>query len=106
MRRAASALIPAMTSGLAVLVGAIVLAVVGGTVWRQANGRMRSPRGRAGAGASVPLSPQVLQGAGRRSTGTQADSDGFAATGALSSTAAHSPATAVDSGTAPDRGTV
>ena len=71
MRRAASALIPVMTPGLAVLVGALVVAVVGGTVWRRANGRMRSPRGRAGAGASVPLSPQVLQGAGiagRRST--------------------------------------
>jgi thiol-disulfide isomerase/thioredoxin len=74
MPHAASALIAAMTPGLFVLGGALVIAVVGGVAWRRANGKMRSPRarsspwssGRPEAGASVPLSPRVLQGAGLR----------------------------------------
>jgi thiol-disulfide isomerase/thioredoxin len=75
-----------MTPGLAVLAGALVVAVVGGAAWRQANGRMRSPRGRAGVGASVPLSPQVLQGAGRQES------------------APDSPVTALDQGVLLDQG--
>ena len=109
MRRAVGALIPAMTPGLAVLVGALVLAVVGGTVWRQANGRMRSPRTRTGAGASVPLSRQLLESAGIgvagvQGTGTQPDADGFPASGRRASTAPDSSATALDGSVALDRG--
>ncbi len=67
-----------MTPGLGALVGALALALVAGTVWRLTNGRMRGPRaprpGRARAGASQPLSAQVLQGAGL--AGLQADGDG------------------------------
>jgi len=63
-----------MTPGLSVLAAALVVAVIGGIVWRQTNGRMRSPQARTGAGASVPLSPRVLQGAG-----IQADPDGSSA---------------------------
>jgi thiol-disulfide isomerase/thioredoxin len=78
MPRAAGALIAAMTPGLGVLVGALALALVAGTVWRLTNGRMRSPRapqtGRARAGASQPLSAHVLQGAGL--AGLQTDGDG------------------------------
>jgi thiol-disulfide isomerase/thioredoxin len=59
-----------MTPGLAVLAGALAIALVGGTAWRLTNGRMRSPRGarrgETGAGASVPLSPRVLERAGVR----------------------------------------
>ena len=97
MRWAIRALIPAMTPGLAVLAGALLIAVIGGTVWRQANGRMRSPRSRTGPGASVPLRPRLLQdagiqdagiqgagiqdagtqGAGTQGAGVEADPDGF-----------------------------
>jgi thiol-disulfide isomerase/thioredoxin len=56
-----------MTPGLAALLGALAIALIGGTAWRATNGRMRKPGGRrVGAGASVPLSPRVLQGAGIR----------------------------------------
>ncbi len=95
MRQTASALIAAMTPGLAVLLGALVIAVIGGTVWRQANGRMRSPQGRAGVGASVPLSPHVLQGAG-----IQASPDRPSDPGTPASTAADAPADATDQGIA------
>ncbi len=68
MPRAAGVLIGSMTPGLAALVGALAVALIGGTAWRLTNGRMRSPSparpGRAGAGASVPLNARVLQGAG------------------------------------------
>jgi thiol-disulfide isomerase/thioredoxin len=68
MPRTACALIGAMTPGLAALLGALAIALIGGTAWRATNGRMRSPGGsrtrRAGAGVSVPLSSRVLQGAG------------------------------------------
>jgi thiol-disulfide isomerase/thioredoxin len=68
MPRRLRALIAAMTPGLAVLAGALVIALAGGTAWRLTNGKMRSPRGArrvaAGAGASIPLRPRVLQGAG------------------------------------------
>jgi thiol-disulfide isomerase/thioredoxin len=78
MRRAAGALIAAMTPGLGALVGALALALVAGTVWRLTNGRMRGPRaprtGRARAGASQPLSARVLQGAGL--AGSLTDGDG------------------------------
>jgi thiol-disulfide isomerase/thioredoxin len=78
MRRAVGALIAAMTSGVAALVGALAIALIAGTVWRLSNGRMRSPRaprsGRARAGASLPLSRQVLQGAGL--AGLQTDGGG------------------------------
>jgi hypothetical protein len=56
-----------MTPGLAVLAGALAIALLGGTAWRRTNGRMRSPGVRpsgAGTGSSVPLSPQVLHQAG------------------------------------------
>jgi thiol-disulfide isomerase/thioredoxin len=56
-----------MTLGLAVLVGALAIALLGGVVWRLTNGRMRRPGergGRVGAGSSVPLRPQVLRDAG------------------------------------------
>jgi thiol-disulfide isomerase/thioredoxin len=70
MPRRLRALIAAMTPGLAVLAGALVIALAGGTAWRLTNGRMRSPRGArlgaTGAGASVPLSPRVLERAGIR----------------------------------------
>ncbi len=70
MPRAAGVLIGAMTPGLAALAGALAIALIGGTAWRLTNGRMRSPErlGRAGLarGASVPLSPRVLQDAGIR----------------------------------------
>jgi thiol-disulfide isomerase/thioredoxin len=82
-----------MTPGLAVLGGALVIAVIGGTVWRQANGKMRSPRARSRAGASVPLRSQVLQGAG-----IQADADGPAPQGTLASIRPDTPVTAVDQG--------
>jgi thiol-disulfide isomerase/thioredoxin len=103
MRQAASALIAAMTPGLAVLGGALVIAVIGGTVWRQANGKMRSPRARAGAGASVPLRAQVLegagiQGAGIQGAGIQADADGFSASGTLESTRHDGSVTGLDQG--------
>jgi thiol-disulfide isomerase/thioredoxin len=104
MRRAVKALIPAMTPGLAVLVGAVLIAVVGGTVWRQANGRMRSPRARTGAGASVPLRPQLLQGAGIQGAGVEADLDGFSSSGTRGSAVPGSSATALDEGIAPDQG--
>jgi thiol-disulfide isomerase/thioredoxin len=56
-----------MTPGLAALLGALAIALIGGTAWRATNGRMRKPGARrASAGASVPLSPRVLQGAGIR----------------------------------------
>lgn len=75
MRRTAGALIAAMTQGFAALVGAVVVALVVGIAWQLTNGRMRSPRasreGRAGSGASVPLSPRVLQGAGLQGAGLQ-----------------------------------
>ena len=78
MRRAAGALIAAMTPGFGALVGALALALVAGTVWRLTNGRMRGPRaprtGRARAGASQPLSARVLQGAGL--AGSLTDGDG------------------------------
>jgi thiol-disulfide isomerase/thioredoxin len=68
MPRTAGALIALMTPGLAALVGALAIALIGGTAWRLTNGKMRSPRapgaGRAGDGASVPLSRRVLDGAG------------------------------------------
>jgi thiol-disulfide isomerase/thioredoxin len=98
MRQAASALIAAMTPGLAVLGGALVIAVIGGTVWRQANGKMRSPRARAGAGASVPLRAQVLEGAGIQGAGIQADADGFSASGTLESTRHDGSVTGLDQG--------
>jgi thiol-disulfide isomerase/thioredoxin len=64
-----------MTPGLAALVGAVAIALVVGIAWQLTNGRMRSPRasreGRAGTGASVPLSPLVLQGAGLEGAGLQ-----------------------------------
>lgn len=104
MRRAVKALIPAMTPGLAVLAGALLIAVVGGTVWRQANGRMRSPRARAGAGASVPLRPQLLQGAGIHGVGVEADLDGFSSSVTLGSAVPGSSATALDQGIALDEG--
>ena len=75
-----------MTPGLAALIGALAIAVVGGSAWRLTNGRMRGPRAprptRAGVGASVPLSPRVLQGAGIQGDaqpGAQAGADGPAA---------------------------
>ena len=75
MRRTIGALIAAMTPGFAALVGAVAVALVVGIAWQLTNGRMRSPRasreGRAGAGASVPLSPRVLQGAGLQGAGLQ-----------------------------------
>jgi thiol-disulfide isomerase/thioredoxin len=75
MRRPAGALIAAMTPGFAALVGAVAVALVVGIAWQLTNGRMRGPRasreGRAGTGASVPLSPLVLQGAGLESAGLE-----------------------------------
>ena len=64
MPGAVSVLLAAMTSGLAVLLAALVLAVAGGTAWRLTNGRMRSPRVPARAGSSVPLRARVLQRVG------------------------------------------
>jgi len=64
MPGAVSVLITAMTPGLAVLLAALVLAVAGGTAWRLTNGRMRSPRVRAGSGSSVPLNSRVQAGTG------------------------------------------
>ncbi len=52
MRRPGTALLAAMTAGLAALIAAIVVAVTGGEVWRRTNGRMRTPR-RARAGSPV-----------------------------------------------------
>jgi thiol-disulfide isomerase/thioredoxin len=96
MRRPADALIAAMTSGVAALAGALVIALVAGTVWRLTNGRMRSPRaprsGRARAGASLPLSPQVLQGAGLAGLRTDGDRPAPALTGPAELVAASVPA--------------
>ena len=64
MPGAVSVLLAAMTSGLAVLLAALLLAVAGGTAWRLTNGRMRSPRVPARAGSSVPLRARVLQRVG------------------------------------------
>ncbi len=44
MRRVLAALIAAMTPGFGALVGALVIALVAGMIWRLTNGRMRSPR--------------------------------------------------------------
>jgi thiol-disulfide isomerase/thioredoxin len=44
MRRMLAALIAAMTPGFGALVGALVIALVAGMIWRLTNGRMRSPR--------------------------------------------------------------
>jgi thiol-disulfide isomerase/thioredoxin len=58
------------------LIGALAVALIGGTAWRLTNGRMRAPRsGRTGAGASVPLSPRILQGAGLQQTGAGSEPD-------------------------------
>jgi thiol-disulfide isomerase/thioredoxin len=56
-----------MTPGLAVLVGALAIALIGGMAWRLTNGRMRQPggwTGRTGAGSSVALRPEILRDAG------------------------------------------
>src|SRR5277367_6905342 len=99
MRRAASALIAAMTPGLGALIGALALALVAGTVWRLTNGRMRSPRapqtGRARAGASQPLSAQVLQGAGLAGLRTDGDGPPADLTGPSNLVAASSPVGAI-----------
>jgi thiol-disulfide isomerase/thioredoxin len=103
MRRTAGALIAAMTPGFAVLVGAVAVAVVVGIAWQLTNGRMRSPRasreGRARTGASVPLSPRVLQDAGLRGTGLRRaglQADGVAASPGLAGQAHALEADAVE----------
>ncbi len=56
MRRPGTALLAAMTAGLAALIAAIAVAVIGGEVWRRTNGRMRT-RGARGGPASRPRRP-------------------------------------------------
>jgi thiol-disulfide isomerase/thioredoxin len=105
MRRAAGALIAAMTPGLGALVGALALALVAGTVWRLTNGRMRGPRaprsGRARAGASQPLSARVLQGAGLAGSLTDGDGPLPDLAGPADLVAASSPVDAIPAATVP-----
>src|SRR5580704_15039575 len=105
MRRAAGALIAAMTPGLGALVGALALALVAGTVWRLTNGRMRGPRaprtGRARAGASQPLSARVLQGAGLVGSLTDGDGPLPDLAGPADLVAASSPVDAIPAETVP-----
>jgi thiol-disulfide isomerase/thioredoxin len=53
-------LLGAMTPGLAVLAGAIAIAVIGGIGWRLANGRMRSVDAAARSAAAEPEQGLVL----------------------------------------------
>lgn len=55
MPGAAYVLLTAMTAGLAVLTGALVIALIGGIGWRLANGRMRSVHA---GGGSAPAEPE------------------------------------------------
>lgn len=78
MQPAVPALITAVTAGLAALLAALVLALIGGALWRRNNGAMRAPRGasrpgRAGAGdfgAGGPDSPAAQDGTDGDSQGT------------------------------------
>src|SRR5215469_6675391 len=62
MPRAVRALSPLVSPGLIVLLAAIAVALLGGTAWRQANGRMRAPRTRQQDAGAVP--PDALEGNG------------------------------------------
>lgn len=85
MRRPAGALIAAMTPGVAALLAALAVALIGGTAWRLTNGRMRGPRAASRAGASIPLKAWVLQGAGIQAAPAASDSLPDPGAGALSS---------------------